>query len=465
MNNNDGNTGGGQKFPSNQYSEGEPKQYQNKQNSYYNNNSYSGGNYYNPGSNYNSGNFSNYSNPQNYNNYNYTNSNYNNYNNTNTQNSYGSNSNNRYQTNNKEFSRQGFSGPQTYSNNNKNNTYIDSFSNLSLSKEKKTWITRYEKTYISNKVKEEDEVFLKDHLKLLLLNQNQGINKLFETKIYLYENNQLKDQKNLKDKFSELGLNSVLLENVNKLKFETLTPIQKTVIPLMNEKQDIMGCAQTGSGKTVAFLLPIINKMLESGPPSYSLNPKTSYPLLLVLLPTRELADQIFRVARLLTSGTGIHVVVIYGGISHEEQIKELKYGADIIIATPGRLIDFLKSKQVNLTLLENLIIDEADRILEMGFEKQISEIVNMHGMPDKKNRQNLLFSATFSKDIMSTVKDALNSNYLLATSNIDEYEVNENIIQSFYYVEEKDKPYKLHELLQTCKGTAIGTFFYKHFF
>jgi superfamily II DNA/RNA helicase len=97
-------------------------------------------------------------------------------------------------------------------------------------------------------------------------------------------------------------------------------------------------------------------------------------------VPTRELVDQISKVFKLLSHDTGIRIVSLYGGVSHEEQIKDLKYGADIVISTTGRLLDFLKSKLVNLNMIETLIIDEADRLLEMGFEKQLNEIMNSHG-------------------------------------------------------------------------------------
>lgn len=100
----------------------------------------------------------------------------------------------------------------------------------------------------------------------------------------------------------------------------------------------------------------------------------------MILVPTRELATQISKVSRLLSANTGISIVSLYGGVSHEEQVRDLRYGADIIISTTGRLLDFLQSKTVNLSFVETLIIDEADRLLEMGFEKQLNEIMNMHG-------------------------------------------------------------------------------------
>ena len=156
----------------------------------------------------------------------------------------------------------------------------------------------------------------------------------------------------------------------------------------------------------------------------------------------------------------------LFGGVAHEDQLKDLKYGVDILISTTGRLLDFLQSKVVSLKLVETLIIDEADRLLEMGFEKQLYEILNLHGkyiniilkdFPEKQYRQTLLFSATFCKDIKRTAKTLLKEKYLIAASNIDEYDMNKDIDQQFFYVDEMDKPKKLHEILQSSKGNVIS--------
>lgn len=181
-----------------------------------------------------------------------------------------------------------------------------------------------------------------------------------------------------------------------------------------------------------------------------------SYPVVLILVPVRELAEQIFNVAKLLTNNTFIRVTKLYGGVPHDTQTRDLKQGVDIIISTTGRILDFLNSR-ISLSAVKYLIIDEADRLLDMGFEKQLNEILTGHDMTEKSKRQNLLFSATFSKDIQSTVRNALSPNYLLCSNNVEDYVVNDNIEQLFVKVEDKDKPYRLHQILQQCRGTAIS--------
>jgi superfamily II DNA/RNA helicase len=157
-----------------------------------------------------------------------------------------------------------------------------------------------------------------------------------------------------------------------------MTPIQRSVIPIITEGNDLMGCSQTGSGKTLAFLCPIVSKMLEEGPPKANVSNKygVSYPVVLVLVPTRELAEQIYKEAKKLIHLTGIEVIKVYGGVPYEGQYADLRRGCDILIATPGRLIDFISKEVISLQLVKNFIIDEADRILEMGFADQLDSIV-----------------------------------------------------------------------------------------
>lgn len=167
--------------------------------------------------------------------------------------------------------------------------------------------------------------------------------------------------------------------------------------------------------------------------------------------------------------GTGIKIVSCYGGMGFEDQIRSLKCGADIIVSTTGRLIDFLNSKLVNLSMVQTLVIDEADRLLEMGFEKQLNEILNLHGnnffifldLPSKESRQTLLFSATFSPLIRSTASQILRDDYLLAATGVYDSEVNKNINQKFYYVEENQKTSLLHSILQEQKSSVIGKFYF----
>jgi ATP-dependent RNA helicase DDX3X len=142
-----------------------------------------------------------------------------------------------------------------------------------------------------------------------------------------------------------------------------------------------MGCSQTGSGKTIAFLAPIITKMLNDGPPK---NENISYgqsaPIVLILVPTRELAEQIYKEARKLVHKTHMEVIKIYGGVAYEGQYNDIRQGADILVAAPGRLIDFLNKGVITLSQVKYFIIDEADRILDMGFEDQLKSIVFRYG-------------------------------------------------------------------------------------
>jgi ATP-dependent RNA helicase DDX3X len=159
-----------------------------------------------------------------------------------------------------------------------------------------------------------------------------------------------------------------------------MTPIQKNVIPIISPGNDVMACSQTGSGKTIAFLAPIVNKMLNDGPPNVDLENYPSAPIALILIPTRELAEQIYKEARKLLHQTGIQITKIYGGVPHDSQIRELREGTDILVATPGRLIDFLNSKLITLKAIKYLILDEADRILDLGFSDQLNSITFNYG-------------------------------------------------------------------------------------
>lgn len=243
------------------------------------------------------------------------------------------------------------------------------------------WKNRYDRSYYysSNDAKE-CESLLVEHINHQNKNINFDFEKLMSAEIFIYDELGIVLENTKLETFSELGYDSTLLSNITKMQFDRMTPIQKAVIPTIFNGSDLMGCAQTGSGKTIAFTLPILEKLMKVGPPRILMTPKVSYPVTVILVPTRELVDQIYRVARLISSGTGISIGRVYGGVPHDNQIKDLKNGVDILISTTGRLLDFLKNKLVSLSCVKHLIIDEADRLLEMGFEKQLNEILHMHG-------------------------------------------------------------------------------------
>ena len=200
--------------------------------------------------------------------------------------------------------------------------------------------------------------------------------------------------------FSELGLRTELLRAVEQNGYREATPIQQQAIPLILTGADVLAGAQTGTGKTAGFTLPLLQRVHQSRAPG----PRRIRALILV--PTRELAAQVSDSVR--TYGRHMHFksAAIFGGVSARTQIGKLRKGLDIVIATPGRLLDLAQQKEIDLSSVEILVLDEADRMLDMGFIRDIRKIFRF--LPEK--RQNLLFSATFSNDIRKLANDLLNS-------------------------------------------------------
>lgn len=166
-----------------------------------------------------------------------------------------------------------------------------------------------------------------------------------------------------------------------------------------------MACAQTGSGKTAGFLFPIIMSMLRNGGCDAPENARRRvYPEGLILAPTRELAQQIQEEAQRFTYATGIASVVIYGGAEVREQLRQIEKGCDLLVATPGRLVDLMERGRLGMDNIRFLVLDEADRMLDMGFEPQIRRIVEESGMPHGTERQTMMFSATFPSNIQRLV-------------------------------------------------------------
>ncbi len=189
--------------------------------------------------------------------------------------------------------------------------------------------------------------------------------------------------------FSELGLHPDILSNLDRLNYQSPTPIQVKAIPIVIEGHDVLGIAQTGTGKTAAFCLPILNQLLKP-------NDKKNTPKVLILAPTRELCSQIQTSVEEYATGTKIKSCAVYGGVGQGAQAKAIRDGAQIVVATPGRLIDLLEQKIIRLTDVEVFVIDEADRMLDMGFIDDIKDIIGR--LPPKK--QTLLFSATMPEEI-----------------------------------------------------------------
>lgn len=203
-------------------------------------------------------------------------------------------------------------------------------------------------------------------------------------------------------KFSELSLNTGVLEALDAMRFEECTPIQEQTIPLILEGKDLIAVAQTGTGKTAAYLLPVLNRLSESNHPEDAIN-------CIVMAPTRELAQQIDQQMEGFSYFMPVSSVAVYGGsdgILFEQQKKGLTLGADVVIATPGRLIAHLNLGYVDLSKVSYFILDEADRMLDMGFSDDIMQIVKM--LP--KERQTIMFSATMPAKIQQLAKTILNN-------------------------------------------------------
>ena len=194
--------------------------------------------------------------------------------------------------------------------------------------------------------------------------------------------------------FESLGLSADLLRTVAEEGYHTPTPVQTGAIPLVLQGRDLLAAAQTGTGKTAAFVLPILDRMRQHANTSFS--PARHPVRVLILVPTRELAMQVDASVTTYGRTVPLRSTVVYGGVPIEPQIKALRGGVEIVVATPGRLLDHVGQRTVNLGLVEILVLDEADRMLDMGFLPDIRRILEL--LPAR--RQNLLFSATFSDDI-----------------------------------------------------------------
>ena len=185
------------------------------------------------------------------------------------------------------------------------------------------------------------------------------------------------------------------MQGITVAGYETATPIQEAAIPAAVRGRDIIGTAQTGTGKTAAFVLPILNKLLD-GP--------RGIPRALIVTPTRELAEQIHQVVRALSVGTKLRSTTIYGGVTASRQIKALKEGVEILVATPGRLLDLVQQRHARLERIEILVLDEADRMFDMGFLPDVRRIIK--AVPVQ--RQTMLFSATFPPEVELLAKQSL---------------------------------------------------------
>ncbi len=262
------------------------------------------------------------------------------------------------------------------------------------------------------------------------------------------------------DDFESSGLHIRLLKNIQLAKYTTPTPVQKNAIPIISAKRDLMACAQTGSGKTAAFLVPTLHCMLEMGGPpappahNHQRGRRRVFPTALVLAPTRELASQIYDEAQKFCHQTGILARVVYGGADVRDQLRQLDRGCDLIVATPGRLVDMVERGRISLECVNFLILDEADRMLDMGFEPQIRQIVECCNLPPKGMRQTLMFSATFPKEIQQLASDFLEDYLFLAVGRVGS--TTDFIQQRVEYSDESSKRDMVLKLLNTIPGLTL---------
>lgn len=237
--------------------------------------------------------------------------------------------------------------------------------------------------------------------------------------------------------FQDLNLSNPLLRAVREAGYETPTPIQAQAIPHILSGSDITGTAQTGTGKTAAFALPIIQRLTNDAP-----NGKFRPIRALVLSPTRELASQIGDSFRTYGKHTSLKHTVIFGGVSQHGQVKALKRGVDVVVATPGRLLDLMNQGFVRLDRVEMFVLDEADRMLDMGFLPDMRRVINK--LPDA--RQTLLFSATMPREIQKLANQILKSPVHIEVT--PQSTPVERIDQSVYFVNQRDKRALLIQLL-----------------
>ncbi|KAE8440825.1 DEAD-box ATP-dependent RNA helicase [Mollisiaceae sp. DMI_Dod_QoI] len=256
-------------------------------------------------------------------------------------------------------------------------------------------------------------------------------------------------------KFTNPPLDDHLIKNIELAHYKVPTPVQKYSIPIVMGGRDLMACAQTGSGKTGGFLFPILSQAFINGPSAPPAGAagnfgrqRKAYPTSLILAPTRELVSQIYDESRKFAYRSWVRPCVVYGGADIGSQLRQIERGCDLLVATPGRLVDLIERGRISLCNIKYLVLDEADRMLDMGFEPQIRRIVEGEDMPGVQSRQTLMFSATFPRDIQMLARDFLKDYVFLSVGRVGS--TSENITQKVEYVEDMDKRSVLLDILHT---------------
>jgi ATP-dependent RNA helicase RhlE len=251
--------------------------------------------------------------------------------------------------------------------------------------------------------------------------------------------------------FDSLGLAPALLKALTESGYTTPTPIQAQAIPMALAGGDLMAGAQTGTGKTAAFALPLLQKLLPLA--SASASPAKHPVRALILVPTRELAIQVEESVRAYAKHTPLRTLVVYGGVDIKSQTPHLKTGVEVLVATPGRLLDHIEQKTLQLNQVQMLVLDEADRMLDMGFMPDLKRILAL--LP--KQRQNLMFSATFSNDIKKLADEFLTKPQLIEVARSNA--TNDNVTQKVYQVEQSDKEALLTQILKAADAKQVIVF------
>ena len=252
--------------------------------------------------------------------------------------------------------------------------------------------------------------------------------------------------------FEDLGLSSTVLRAVTEQGYNNPTPIQSKAIPVVLQGGDVMASAQTGTGKTAGFTLPLLQRLSQQEPPA---NRKRGAVRALILTPTRELAAQIAESVQLYGKYLNLKSAVVFGGVSINPQISQLRRGVDILIATPGRLLDHAGQGTVDLSSIEILVLDEADRMLDMGFIHDVKRVLKL--VPGKQERQSLLFSATFSTEIKQLANSMLNNPQLVEVA--PQNATADRIEQQVYKVDKVRKRELLSKLISDENWSQVLVF------
>ena len=252
-------------------------------------------------------------------------------------------------------------------------------------------------------------------------------------------------------RFDELGLAPELLRAISEEGYESPTPIQAQAIPIVLSGKDLMGGAQTGTGKTAAFTLPLLQRILPFASPSPS--PARHPVRILMLAPTRELAIQVYESVKSYSKYVPLRSLCTYGGVDIKPQIAEIRQGVEVLVATPGRLLDLVEQKCLNFGSVQALVLDEADRMLDMGFVPDVTRIINL--LP--KQRQSLLFSATFSEEIKKLADKMLQAPVLIEVAKRNT--VSETITHRVHPVAADAKRALLVKLLKSSEFNQVLVF------